>query len=300
MVLSGQVALKSDTLTINVPATANPYLAGMPIGAKARVGDSSPQQSPVLVGRTLDHAVAVTFGATGLAQHTPECPPTCHGPNGDAFVSHDGGSEHGLAGIIAPMDSLVGVFLSGPQPDKTKAPKSFDFSAIRGDFKSFSPKLKQLFFIGNGKTASRDVRRYLVPANATRLYLGTMDSYEWNNNSGSFTVTVTIERDRVETSMFVVDSNITFEKWACLPDRARCTPDRPMVEERTLGVFHVILPASSEWSISVSDIKGRSTIHAAAGEVCLTRGRVTARDQRGSGTQRVEVSLRRIDRWERW
>ena len=127
-----------------------------------------------------------------------------------------------------------------------------------------------MFFIGDGKTSSGALRRYLVPAKATRLYLGVMDGYEWNNNSGSFTVTVAIERDRVDSDMFTVDSSITFSKWACLPDRARCTPDRPIAEEKGPGQFHVILPASSEWSISVPDAKGTAAIHAAEGTVCLS------------------------------
>src|SRR5262249_15952066 len=69
----------SDMLTVNVPATSNPYLAGLRNGTKAREGDRAPQQSPVLVQRTLSHAVAVTFTAEGAIQHTPECPPDCHG-----------------------------------------------------------------------------------------------------------------------------------------------------------------------------------------------------------------------------
>ena len=103
---------KSDTLTVNVPATANPYLAGLPDGTKAREGDSSPQQSPVLVERTLSHAVAVTFTAVGAVQHTPECPPDCYGPNGAELTRHRGGAEHGISDIIAPMNALIGVFLS--------------------------------------------------------------------------------------------------------------------------------------------------------------------------------------------
>jgi hypothetical protein len=90
------------------------------------------------------------------------------------------------------------------------------------------------------------------------------------NNSGSFTVTVAIERDRVESDMFVVDSSIVFSKWACLPDRAHCTPDRPIAEEKSPGQFHVILPASSEWSISVPDAEGTAAVHAAEGTVCLS------------------------------
>jgi hypothetical protein len=97
-----------------------------------------------------------------------------------------------------------------------------------------------------------------------------MDAYEWNDNSGSFTVTAAIERDRVDTDMFTVDTSITFDKWACLPDRARCTPDRPVAEQKPSGEFHVILPASSEWSISVPDAEGTAAIHAAEGTVCLS------------------------------
>jgi len=37
-----------------------------------------------------------------------------------------------------------------------------------------------------------------------------MDGYEWNNNSGSFTVTVVIERNRVDSGIFAVDSSIAF------------------------------------------------------------------------------------------
>jgi hypothetical protein len=263
-------APERDTLTVNVPATANPYLAGMPNGTKARIGDSAPQQSPVLVERTLSHAVAVTFSATGATEHTPLCPPDCYGPDGKEFARHRDGPEHGIADIVAPMDALIGVFLSDERPDKSKPERRLDFRAIGGGFTTFSPKLKQVFFIGSGRNGRGVPRRYLVPAKATRLYLGVMDGYEWNNNSGSFTVSVSIERDRVDTEMFAVDASISFAKWACLPDRARCTPDRPVAEEKAPGEFHVILPASSEWSISVPDTRGTAAIHGAVGTVCLS------------------------------
>ena len=267
--LFGQIP-KPDMLTVNVPATSNPYLAGLPNRDESTRGRQAPQQSPVLVQRTLSHAVAVTFTAVGAIQHTPECPPDCYGPNGAELARHLGGAEHGIADAIAPMNALMGVFLSDERPDRSETPRSLDYRVIRRDNNSFSPQLKQVFFIGDGKTSSGALRRYLVPAKATRLYLAVMDGYEWNNNSGSFTVTVAIERDRVDTDIFTVDSTITFSKWACLPDRAHCTPDRPIAEEKSPGQFHVILPASSEWSISVPDAEGTAAIHAAEGTVCLS------------------------------
>ena len=259
------------SFTVNVPATSNPYLAGMPAGTRSRVGDSAPQQSPVLTARTLSRAVAVTFTAAGAIEHTPDCPPNCYGPNGTAvFSRHTKGAENGISDIFAAMDSLVGVFLGDDPPDRGKTPPPLDFRGGRRDFSTFSPKLKQVFFIGDGRTRSGALRRYLVPAKATRLYLGVMDAYEWNNNSGSFTVTVTIEHDHEDTGMFTVDSSITFANWACLPNRARCTPDRPVAEQKASGEFHVILPASSEWSISVPDVEGKAMIYASEGTVCLS------------------------------
>ena len=41
-----------------------------------------------------------------------------------------------------------------------------------------SPQLKQVFLIGDGKTRSGALRRYLVSVKATRLFLGVMDGYE--------------------------------------------------------------------------------------------------------------------------
>ncbi len=263
--------LLAETLIVNVPATANPYLAGMPAGAKAQMGDEAPQQSPALVERTLSHAVAVTFQAIGAVQHTPECPPNCYGPNGAEPTRHRGGAENGMSDTTAPMNALLGVFLSDEPPDRDKAPRPFDRRTIERDVAVVAPKLKQLFFIGDGKLRNGTARRYLVPAKATRLYLGVVDGYEWHNNSGSFTVTVAIERDSVESDLFAVESTITYSKWACLPDRTHCTPDRAVAEEKSPGLFHVVLPASSEWGISVPAAAGGSArIHNVHGRVCLS------------------------------
>jgi len=39
-------------------------------------------------------------------------------------------------------------------------------------------------------SAGFSAQTIIVPAGATRLYLGTMDGYSWNNNVGAFEVTL--------------------------------------------------------------------------------------------------------------
>lgn len=258
---------------VRVPATANPYLAGMPAGTKVGDGDRAPEQSPVLVDLSLMDAVAVTFAVSGGMEHQPGCPPFCDRPDGADVTRHMDGPENGISNIVAPYDSLLGVFLDDARPDKSRAPRTLDFESIGMKFLSLSPQLQQLFFIGSGKTKKGEARRYLVPKGATRLFLGTMDFREWNNNTGLFQVAITVERAEALSNTFSVNSGISFAKWACLPDKSQCTPERPMVEARGPGQYHMLLPAQSEWGVSIPLPAGSTyTVHGAIGTVCLDSG----------------------------
>jgi hypothetical protein len=174
----------------SVPGTADPWLAGMPDGATASYGDVAPAQSPVLVsGLTLTPGETLTFSVSGSVNNSPG--PSGLGPDGSGFYGHGPGAENGISNIVAPLNSLLGVFLDDTQPDLTPAPGTLDFSTGSGlDFSSLSPALKQVFFIGDGLTSSSAVQQFVVPVGATRLFLGTMDGYGWYNNDGSFSVTV--------------------------------------------------------------------------------------------------------------
>jgi hypothetical protein len=100
------------------------------------------------------------------------------------------GAENGIANVHAPNNSVIGIFLNDNRPSRTGAPEALDFStAASRDFTSISPKLKQPFFIGDGRTSSGEVQQFVPPAGATRLFIGTMDEYEWSNNRGGFYVT---------------------------------------------------------------------------------------------------------------
>ena len=147
-------------------------------------------QSPVQVlGLSLISGQTLNFSASGGVSNDPSF--FLDGPDGGSFLSHLTGSENGISDIIAPINALIGVFLDNSQPDSTPAPAPLDFSAIGLNFSSLAPQVKQVFFIGDGLTGtgSGAVQNFIVPAGATRLFLGPQD-FATFNNSGSFTVTV--------------------------------------------------------------------------------------------------------------
>ena len=131
----------------------------------------------------------VHLTATGLWDHTPYVGTV--GPNGEV----EGDSEHVLAptadsyrqfgvsaltgpGDAAPLDLLVGVFLTDAPPSATgPVPLGYGTDGMT------HPELQQLFAIGAGPI---DV---YVPAGATRLFFGLNDGCGWYDNSGEVTVT---------------------------------------------------------------------------------------------------------------
>lgn len=179
-----------------VPGTADPWLAGMPDGSTAAFSDTAPAQSPVQVLLPFAPGDQIYFTAiTGMTDHCDFGGCGFAGPEGDlpeGAWGHWVGAENGIGDIIAPIDALIGVFLGPAQPDLSAAPGTLlDFSsAAARDFASLSPLLKQPFYIGDGRRADGvTLQSFVVPAGATRLYLGTMDGYDWYNNDGSLDVT---------------------------------------------------------------------------------------------------------------
>jgi hypothetical protein len=169
-----------------VPGSSNPYLAGMPNGSTCCSGDSAPTNSPVLAtGVTLTPGASLTFTVTGSVDNSGFTPTLT--PDGGGAVSTP--ANNGISGATWPINALVGVFLDASQPDLSAAPTDLNFATT--SFTTLSPLLKQAFFIGDGRTGtgSGTVQTFVVPAGATRLFLGTSDGFGWFNNTGSFTVT---------------------------------------------------------------------------------------------------------------
>jgi len=184
----------------SVPSTSNPWLAGMPSGTVANPGnphnnpDYAPSASPQQVnGVPLVAGQSLTFDSiNGGANNFNST--TLYTPDGNTgwIVNNFGGAEHGKSNLTAPINAVIGVFLDDQQPDLAgPVPSNLDFStAASRDFDSLSPQLRQPFFIGDGRKDDGSVQTFVVPPGATRLYIGTMDGYEWNNNVGGYTTTI--------------------------------------------------------------------------------------------------------------
>jgi hypothetical protein len=182
MWLSIVATAMAQTTTAPVPGTSNPWLAGFPNGTTDNCCDSAPGQSPVLVtGIPVSAGTLLRFTATGTVNHGTGLP--LMGPDGDPSEPVlNIAPRNGLSGISGVnIDSLVGVFFGPDRPDLTPTPTTGPNNA---------PALKQAFLIG-----SQNVVR--VPVGATRLFLGTMDGFQWSNNEGAFTVVISVTLDDI-------------------------------------------------------------------------------------------------------
>jgi hypothetical protein len=190
--------------TYTVAGTSNPFLSGMPSGSTCCMGDSAPGESPVYAGSAAAGEVFTFTNVTGAVNFGPSFPLT--GPDGDNSVLvdtpfYEGGltTINNIAGYYsAPADALIGVFLGPGLPTGNPAPGLLNYGTsglgtiVGTNFTTLSPELQQIFFIGDGLTGTGtgSIQTYVAPAGATRLFLGTVDGFGWNNNGGSFSVTV--------------------------------------------------------------------------------------------------------------
>ncbi len=182
--------------SINVSGQCCPWLAGEPSGTTANYTnqgwvDSAPNNSPALAtGMTITAGNTLNFKFNGSISNSPSA--NYYGCDGNTgWIINDyasnGVSEHGIADIKAPISSIIGVFLDNNVPDGTAAPAPLDFtSPTSRDFSSISPALKQPFYIGDGLRADGvTLQNFVVPAGATRLFIGIMDGQQWSDNSGA-------------------------------------------------------------------------------------------------------------------
>jgi hypothetical protein len=114
-----------------------------------------------------------------------------YGPDGGKCVGGNTNllSAGAVSGIVAHERSL---FLTGVFMGETSAPKppvlDFSQSALGMTFDKLEPQLGQSFFIGDGLTGTGDgaQQRFIVPAGATRLYLGFADGSGFQGSPGTY------------------------------------------------------------------------------------------------------------------
>jgi hypothetical protein len=175
----------------SVPAIADIALAGAPDGRTVGYSDTSPLNSPVLVAVTVVAGQVLQISATGLVdvdgRANPETP-----PEGDVTRMMSTARDSGISSIRGPAGALIGVFLGPEAADPRAFPPDVDFSGAARDVPTLRPLLQQPFFVGRGRTSGGATRNIVVPAGATRVFLGVLDAaYSRNSdNTGAFTVTV--------------------------------------------------------------------------------------------------------------
>ena len=160
----------------------------------------APAQSPLLVtNMTITPGRKISFRQVSGTTTWSDAPGT-FGPDGNTgwIVGDYQSAASGIGRTWAPIQCLVGIFLDNRAPNTYAAAPNLDFTSPESrDFETFSPKLKQIFFIGDGINSEGKLQEFVVPNGATRLYIGLMDEKGWWwDNYG--TVSTTVINDRVQ------------------------------------------------------------------------------------------------------
>ena len=181
-----------------------------PNGSSNSYGE--PYASPVQASITVTPGATITLSnvvGQGNNDFTQSAEYNAQG-NDDGYIAiyddaaSKGVAEHGMSDASMPINAVNAVFLGSSVPDSNTAPPALDFSTqAERDYTAgsnngeaelngeFAPQLQQVFYVGNGQTSGAAQESFIVPAGATRVFLGTMDGWEWSNNAGGFTVTIT-------------------------------------------------------------------------------------------------------------
>ena len=193
-----------EPVSVEIKATSSPYLAGVgPGGEIPFTGYSELDWAPS----------ASTWEACGPAEVEVALSPgerlwfrDVEGSTGD----YNSGLTYGLEGNLsrprmaqtpvngfdttyAPLNSLMGVFLTDDAPQSTGYVPGLDYSdeTLREQL-VHDPLNKQIFFIGDGvRNKDSRLQEFIVPDGATRLFLGLSDENGfWWDNFGNYRTTL--------------------------------------------------------------------------------------------------------------
>ncbi len=233
--------LSSSSRRVVVSGKANPYLAGMPDGSTA-FGGTAPVASPPSIAVAAGQVLR--FSATG---HTvADGFFSSRSPDGLIYISTGLVTQSALNGISQfsgpHYGSLLGVFLDDNSPAGQSPPVALDFRATGNvlggiNYSSLQPAIRQVFFIGDGRTADGVEQSITVPPGATRLFFANSSTSNWNNNSGDFEVQVfdSISEPVQANRQVFVDTNFN----------GRFDASEPSTQTNARGVYALPIPGTA-------------------------------------------------------
>jgi Flp pilus assembly protein TadG len=202
------VLIDNSAQGITVPATGNPYLAGMPAGSSSPWGDNDTNATPYRI-TSIPVVPGMWISFTNPSGTTSILPgsipyfdangeatrPLHHGQNQDG-TNFNIGPENGIGDAIMPAGAVMGLFLTDNAPTAMSPPPTVDWTnaAIKDKPSYNNIPVQAPFLIGNGMTSGGTVKMFQVPPGATRLFLGTWDGVVQSNNLGSINATINLKR----------------------------------------------------------------------------------------------------------
>ena len=162
---------------LNISGDSNIFGAGKT--SAPAPGGGLGAQLPPLYNFAAAAGQVLTFSNISGSVNYSASPTTSTNGNGDGNYMYGTNifSDGGISGIRndKAFAFLVGVFLNDSEPTGS-GPLALDFTN-NTSFAELAPQLNQTFFIGDGLTGSGlgNIQRFLVPEQATRLFLGFAD-----------------------------------------------------------------------------------------------------------------------------
>jgi len=186
LMATSQVMGSATTVTTIVSGKACPYFAGQTFGLIPPSGNPW-FDTDILDPGTMSPYIDVT-GLCGTISSITAVGEWSHGPvlsGPDGYANYDPTQQAyidlGISAVDgAPLNALLGVFLTDATPLSASAPINLTY----GVSDMTSPLLQQTFVIGS------NLENITIPVGATRLFFGLNDGYEWTNNMGELSVTV--------------------------------------------------------------------------------------------------------------
>ena len=267
-------AAQTAVYSTNIPANAEitgAGNAGLPDGSGvAPVGFNLPVNASVLTMRS----VTGTWSLNGGGNSNNPDGVTVSGNGNYPAVSYSG-PYGGISGIRQPgVGALVGVFENAYGPIGP-APATLDFTAIGTSFNNLAPFLNQVFYIGDGLNGdgSGAVQQFLVPAGATRLFLGCADAPGYNGSPGGYAdaagvFAVSFQVTSSATGTIVVYTNAANTNWY---NPTNWSPNQVPGNADTARLANMTVGISDTASVGTLDLEG-GTLNAPFGLTIVSGG----------------------------